>query len=559
MTHDTLRRRKFPGAVSHEQGVAAPGNPVEPVLDVADIQGNILVGFNKSYQTFLFLRIKDTAGTKRWLRTIVPQIASTEETLAFLRLFRAMRERRSAEPHGLVATWINIAFTRTGLEKLTSTAEVETFTSETFKLGMAQSAGILGDPTNAQGRPIGWVVGDAANPVDVLLIVASDDAAALRAAVSDLMKGFAQVGGVPVLELAYQQDGQALPGDLTGHEHFGFKDGISQPGVRGRVSGAAADFLTPRLIDPADPIAARFSRPGQPLVWPGLFVLGEKYPNQNPFDPMKPVDGQAPTPTWATNGSFLVLRRLRQDVAAFWGFMEETARKLALKYPALNGLTKERLASIMVGRWPSGAPVMRTPNADNPALAKNDFALNNFAFTNPSAIVKPRTGGSTDTFPLAPGDDGGTRCPFSAHLRKVNPRDDGTDQGGPERSLIRRILRRGIPFGPPLAEPLHPGSDAGDRGLLFLSYQASIEDQFEFLMTDWVNSVVNPRSYLGSGSAGQDPIIGNAAPGEMRAFTLPVDESVVEEIALPKPWVIPTGGGYFFAPSISAIRDVLAQ
>src|SRR5207249_5222276 len=116
-----------------------------------------------------------------------------------------------------------------------------------------------------------------------------------------------------------------------------------------------------------------------------------------------------------------------------------------------------------------------------------------------------------DNFPPAPADAAGLRCPFAAHIRKVNPRDDTTELGGPERSLLKRIVRRGIPFGKPLANPLRPGRDKGQRGLLFIAYQTSIESQFEFLMTDWANSTLNPHSYPGDGaehSAGHDPIIG---------------------------------------------------
>src|SRR5207253_9441831 len=99
-----------------------------------------------------------------------------------------------------------------------------------------------------------------------------------------------------------------------------------------------------------------------------------------------------------------------------------------------------------------------------------------------------------------------------------------TELGGPERSLLRRIVRRGIPFGRVLANPLRPGRDKGQRGLLFVAYQASIESQFEFLMTDWADSTINPRSYSGDAGdrpAGHDPIIGQQpADGRERTFTL---------------------------------------
>jgi Dyp-type peroxidase family len=560
-----------PPALSPIQGPALPGAPDEPVLDAHDIQGNVLVGFNKNHQAFLFLEITDAASAKRWLREIIPTIATVEETLAFRRLFRAMRNRRGEEAAGLVATWLNIAFTGSGIEKLTSAAEADKFPSDAFKLGMAARAGILGDPTDDKGNPKGWVVGGADQTLDVLVIVASDSREALRKEVKRVKDLITNIrGDSPTrsdkggLQMLYEEEGETLPGNLVGHEHFSFKDGISQPGIRGRVSPAPLDFLTPRLIDSQDPLAMTYARPGQPLVWPGQFVLGEKYPLQNPFNVVQPQLNTPPTPVWAANGSFLVFRRLRQDVASFWRFMNETAESLTMKYSALAGLNAERLASLFIGRWPSGVPIMREPAADNPDLASHMIAVNNFNFTNATNPVRliPSAAEPPDNFPLAPADSEGLRCPFAAHIRKVNPRDDTTELGGPERTLLKRILRRGIPFGRPLANPLRAGKDKGERGLLFVSYQASIEEQFEFLMTDWADSTANPRSYvsqIGDQPAGHDPIIGQQPTGaRQRSFVLRVDGQTFETIALPSDFVIPTGGGYFFAPSITALKTVLS-
>ena len=561
----------IPSALSTVQGSELLDSPEEPVIDVDDIQGNVLAGFNKNHQTFLFLEILDPESAKLWIRAIIPHIATVEETLAFNRLFRALRNRRNEEARGLVATWINIAFTWSGIQKLTSADELNKFLSGAFKLGMPKRAGTLGDPTDNKSNPTGWVVGGPNNPVDILLIVASDSKTAMRTEVGrikrSVVKGKKSIRGplTQGLRLLYAQEGETLPQSLTGHEHFGFKDGISQPGIRGRISAGPLDYLTPRLIDPADPLALTHSRPGQPLIWPGQFVLGKKYPLQNRFDALQPLANEEPAPSWATNGSFLVLRRLRQDVAAFWQFMEKTSNSIALKYPTLSNLTPERLASIFIGRWPSGVPIMREPLADNPALAGQDFALNDFNFTNatgPTRLVT-NSGEPPDTFPLAPADASGLRCPFAAHIRKVNPRDDTTELGGPERTLPRRILRRGLPYGKPLVNPLQPENDHVDRGLMFVAYQASIEDQFEFLMTDWANSTLNPRSYISdSGNpqteGGRDPVIGQTgAPSRERSFTLRIDAHTFESVPVPQDFVIPTGGGYFFTPSITALRTIL--
>jgi len=180
----------------------------------------------------------------------------------------------------------------------------------------------------------------------------------------------------------------------------------------------------------------------------------------------------------------------------------------------------------MVGRWPSGAPIMRTPGADDVDLGSNDLANNSFNFshkTEAMALV-PSVPPEPSEFRPAPADADGLRCPFASHIRKVNPGDDTTDLGGVRRTLPKRILRRGILYGPPLENCRTAAGDKVDRGLLFLSYQASIDDQFEFLIQHWVNSPDLPKDYSRDGQpAGNDPLIGQSqgASSRTRVFTLP--------------------------------------
>src|SRR5260370_76048 len=83
-----------------------------------------------------------------------------------------------------------------------------------------------------------------------------------------------------------------------------------------------------------------------------------------------------------------------------------------------------------------------------------------------------------DAFPESKADPAGITCPWAAHIRKVNPRDSGSDTGGRDSSYARRLLRVGVPFGKPLKDryaQMKDDSQKGERGLLFLSIQASIE------------------------------------------------------------------------------------
>ena len=527
--------------------------PDEPVLDIHDIQGNILAGFNKDYQTLLFFKVVEPLIAKTWLMAIAPLISTVQEVLSFNRLFKLMRKRQGHDPSGMAVTWMNIAFSFDGLMKLTK--EADQFQQDApFRIGLPKRSGLLSDPTDptAEGNPKNWVIGGTNNVPDIIVILASDDRRYLETEVNRI-KASINSG----LTLITEQLGSVRP-DLPGHEHFGFKDGISQPGIRGYVSNTKDDFLTPRFIDPKEQDALTHAKPGQPLIWPGQFVFG--YPQQDVHDPLNPKPPvQNGLPSWAKNGSFLVFRRLRQDVVAFKKFVSALAKELATK-PGFEKITPELLATKLVGRWPSGAPIMRISDADNKSLGNDDFANNHFNFvkkSDPVALV-PIPGYSGDNFPLAPDDVFGMICPHAAHIRKVNPRDDGTDTGGANDTLTRRILRRGIPYGEPLSDTATEADDPlkGNRGLLFISYQTSISDQFEFLVNRWTNQINVPLN------GGHDPIIGqNGKAGENRSrqFEIVLNGSPSETLSITSDWVIPTGGGYFFAPSISALKNVLAN
>ena len=394
------------------------------------------------------------------------------------------------------------------------------------------------------GSPRRWKVGGPKNEADIVLILASDHVSVLDDLV-DLVKLRASAAA---LRLIFEQRGNTLSGDLRGHEHFGFKDGISQPGVRGKLSAAPGDYITPRYISAADSRRLYLAKPGQQLVWPGQFLLGE--PRQSTEDQLNSAAAASNFPKWAHRGSYLVVRRLQQDVPAFYRFAAQGAARV--------GLPQAKFAAMLVGRWPSGAPILRVPAADNPALGDDDFANNHFIFDDdarPSSLI-PIPGYSGDTFPQAAADFLAQVCPHFAHIRKVHPRDTATEMGKPADSFARLILRRGIPYGPQLVGVKYPKPKlvAQDRGLMFLSYGASIEDQFEFLQRRWSNSGSQPNR------GGFDPIIGqNGRQGSrLRFIDFPTPSGVVR-IKIKSEWVTPTGGGYFFAPTISAIRDVLAS
>lgn len=525
-----------------------PGSPPEPVYTPKqqdDIQGNTIPGFNKDHQQFLFYRMCKVKQAKRFLKWIAPLITSMEEVIAFRRLYRKRRLKLGRDHVDLCSTWINIGFSHNAIRRLTSKEEAEAFGDQSFRQGLAARSGYLGDPTSrkTRGHRSRWLIGGPKDEADIVIIVASDGPDMLKDVVNKVKKRARDED----LELMFEQKGETLPGALRGHEHFGFRDGISQPGVRGKLSSSPGDYITPRYMEDTDSRRLYMAKPGQFLAWPGQFLLGEE--RQSTENHINSVPAASNFPDWARRGSYLVVRRLHQDVRAFWRFAYGAASTL--------GMDATKFASMLVGRWPSGAPIMRVPAADHPALGGDEFANNHFIFddnTRPSN--RPIPGYAGDSYPPAMADFLATVCPHFAHIRKVNPRDTATEMGKPEDSITHMILRRGIPFGPPLLNRRRPSKIlcGTDRGLMFLCYGATIEDQFEFIQRHWANSMVQPN--LG----GHDPVIGqNGRQGRRnRVIDFPTASGPVR-LKFKEEWVVPTGGGYFFAPPISAVGGILGS
>lgn len=520
----------------------------EPLIDVDDIQGNILAGFNKDHQLLLALRLREPAAARAWLGRVLPHISTHREVSRFNALFKERKARMAgAEPVGLVATWANISFSHAGLAALSSRDEADAIPDDSFRAGMPEQAAGLGDrdPDGGADPTAGWVVGARGNIPDVLLTIAGDVESLVMQLASLLRPHPADAAGPVVI---WEEMGRTRR-DLPGHEHFGFKDGISQPAVRG-VLGPLRP-LSPRELEPALPGKVDCASPGNPLVWPGQFVFGYPSTNGTSEGGGGPVAVPAMTPPWLRNGSLLVFRRLRQDVVGFHEFLRAEAARLAAT-AEFAGMTAARLGALLVGRWPSGAPVMRSPQSDLPALGEAGALANDFDFDADTEAPRYLPGFEVnDQFPRARADRLGSVCPHGAHIRKVNPRDQDTDKGDRFDTLRRRVLRRGIPYGDELPVPFDgpmPADDGVDRGLHFLCFQTSIVEQFEVLQATWANSSDKPKP------SGTDMIIGQGGEGA-RSLELLSESEDEQSVSTPRLFVFTTGGGYFFAPSLSALAD----
>jgi Dyp-type peroxidase family len=533
-----------------------PTSPItvhEPVLPMDDIQGIATPGFLKPHQTLVGVicdgSVTAVQSFKRVIGELAAEVATARQTLDDRRSFRAQKTARGAKKRGTAL--LAVGFTYQGLLKLTPGAQA--IPGDAFRQGLAARSALLGDPADprAEGNAGNWTVGGPGKELDALFVVAGDDRPVVAKRVSDLLALLKRAK----IEVVYNEDG-GVRDDMPGHEHFGFDDGVSQPGIRGRASDAADDFVTDRHIDATcEPAHSLFGYPGQDLVWPGVLLLG--HPATSP-DPLVPGLPSQAVPEWSRNGSFLVFRRLRQDVGLFWRTMRDEAERLH-GLPGYETMTDDLLASRIVGRWPSGAPVNRVPAADDPRLGGDPEANNNFRFDS-DAVPLPLASGNQDQFPQSKADPAGITCPWAAHIRKVNTRDSGSDMGGRDSTYARRLLRVGVPFGKPLENRYATKKDdpqRGQRGLLFLSIQASIEEQFEFLSSRWMNDPARPKT-----PGGHDLFVGqNPADGAERLRRCVLFGSGMQQatVATDAQWIVPTGGGYFFVPSLSSLADVLAR
>lgn len=512
----------------------------EPLLATDQIQANIVPGFRFPFQHLVAIAVKDTISARALIGELLPRVTTMREALEFhserLEQARANYNFGVASFHAVAShpLWINLAIGNDLFRELAG--DVADNVDRSFKLGLHRRSFTLGDQRDAshEGHKGNWVVGGPDNSADLFLILGSSNRDVLDEAVDSMLNLVTQRSH----EVIYQERGNRLVND---QEHFGFRDGVSQPAMRGRVAENPDVFLAHRRVQNL-PMGPEWASPGSPLIWPGEFVFGYSKQNPNHFRNPEPSTSD----DWLKNGSFLVFRRLKQDVQLFLQDTERMASELAAS-PAFSRFNPELMRASLVGRWPDGTPLQQSPHGP-PLQPQPETRMNYFGFNENTASLQLING---ETVVGTNGDPDGITCPFHAHIRKVNPRDRATDLGSETNTLKMRILRRGIPFGRPFEE----APNDINRGLLFLCYQTSIREQFEQLMLRWVNSTINPEP---GSQEGYDMILGqNGADARRERFCVFQDSSGNQaKVGTQRDWVITTGGGYFFCPSIDALKRI---
>jgi Dyp-type peroxidase family len=496
----------------------------EPVLATTRIQGDVLPGLLKKNELLLFFRIDDAT-------TFVPFLKGLPLTSmqTVLDQRAEVADRRSRGVTALIpAPGLNVAFAFTGLTRLGVPGLSGLPGLAEFEAGMAARQAVLSDPDPAHWRSVG-----PQHHADGVFVLTG----ASRAEIDDTIALHLAPSGANGWTVVREEAGVVRPDPVHGHEHFGYADGVSQPGVRGTTPAGA--IITPSVDADDRPDQGAL---GQDLLWPGEFVFG--YPGQDnqlgAADPDVTRAGPvvAPPVPFMDQGAFLVFRRLAQQVPEF----DASVRALAKQTTGADAASAELLGAQLVGRWKSGAALELTPVKEDLSLAEGTPRENDFEF----------------------GDDReGVRCPWAAHVRKAYPRDDVRHSTTPTELEVahaeaftqtHRMMRRGIAFGPELshAEALS-GHTTQQRGLLFVCYVSSIADQFEFVQQAWVDSPDFPQ--VGSGV---DPVMGQPHTGTLPFLgAAPFSEDAGNKPPLAVPhFVTMEGGDYFFAPGLDAVQGL---
>ncbi len=514
-----------------ESWLALFGSAARPAskLVSSEIQSLVFGGLGfMPFATCLFHALPDAeADTRAWLAAVLPFVAFNDG-------------RRLA-----ARAVLTLAFGPEGLKRLGLPDEgLETF-PYAFLDGITTQARarILGDTGPSAAEHWRW---GRQQPHAALLIhgYTADEVAALEATLTDIAA--AHGGGVMHRVLLKEVTADK-------REPFGFLDGVSQPVIRGTYKGLRS----------ADPIH---------LVEPGEFILG--YPDNRGNVPPGPTlpptadpENQLPLVETAgdftrnfvngvrdlgRNGTFLVIRELEQDVAAFRTYCEAEAARLADRLPEPYRIDAAFIGAKLVGRWQDGSSLVRHPylprNEDHETRATERAKTGTGADAAVAHQVDRPAKAShkaDNDFLFGTEDPEALSCPFGAHIRRANPRDS-LDPGSADQIAIsnrHRIIRIGRPYVP------EPG---GKPGLFFMCLNGDIERQFEFVQQTWLKS----PSFHGL-SCEKDPLLGDGQEG-MCGFTIPSRDGPVRLSPVPQ-FVTTRGGGYFFLPGrrlIEFLADV---
>lgn len=430
-------------------------------LEVDDIQHFLLARTPARAARYEFLSFANAEAGRAWLAGIVDKVGTGA----------------SVGSHAPDARWITVGITANGLRTIgVQDASIATFPAE-FREGLASRASIVG--FTGANHPEHWDAGFTDASLHAIAVLFARDVAERDRAAETHREYLSDIGGVTLLS---SLNLEAISPDGKPREHFGYLDRLSEIPIEG--FGASGT-------------------PGSgPPVKAGEFFLG--YSDETGATP------ELPRPAELTrNASFVAYVRMQEHVGAFREFLRAHSR---------TPDEQELIAAKLMGRWRGGAPLVLSPEHDDPVLGADLQRTNDFNY----AAMDPH----------------GYRCPVGAHIRRMNPRDT---VHGLQR---HRMIRRGGTYGPPLPEGVP--DDGADRGVAAFIGCASLSRQFEFAMNVWVND----PTFKGLDNE-RDPIIGT----QDRTFDMTIPKRPVRKSITGLPaFTTVRAGAYFLLPGIRALR-----
>jgi deferrochelatase/peroxidase EfeB len=372
------------------------------LLDFDDIQHFLMSRPRARAARYEFLTFRSATCGNAWLTGLIDKVGTA----------------RVVGSSVVDSRWVTLGFTWEGLRALgMAEASLATFPEE-FRQGMAARAAILG--LTGINHPDHWVGGLASPELHAIVVLFARDVAERERCRQEHERYLARCDGV---ELLSSLDLEAIPPFDHAHEHFGYRDRLSQPFIEGTG------------VEPT---------PGAgPPIKPGEFFLGCP-------DEEGPAAGLPQPEILSRNGSYVAYLRMEEHVGAFRDFLREHADTPELQ---------ELMAAKLMGRWRSGAPLVLAPDKDDATLGADGRRNNDFKY--------------------AAEDPHGYACPLGAHIRRMNPRDTAVNMNR------RKMIRRGGTYGPPLPEGVP--DDGIERGIAAFVGCASLVRQFEFAMNVWAN------------------------------------------------------------------------
>lgn len=470
-------------------------------LNVHDIQGNILRAYNFSAGIHYFVRFPDAERGRALLRDLLPEVTPERDW--------------STRP--VIA--LNVALTYSGLKALEVDQAILDKLPDAFSEPIRERARReLGD------NPEEWEPELGRPDTHALVLLASSEEAQAGASLPDRFPQLACAGKWLTALMRDRgatqvlcQHVEALP--AYQREHFGFADGLGQPAIEG-----VADNRPGQGTPDPDPNSDTWYD-----IQPGEFILGYR------DEDGKPLLDEA---TWLLyDGSYMVYRKLEQDVPAFRRVVSDQAARLNAAWfgSRLNARAAfELMCAKLCGRWRDGQPIELEQGPDRGQDLLQEIATppeNNFRYGN---------------------DRAGFRCPAGAHVRRTNPRDLLGRNG--QEARRHRIIRRGVPYGPPFEDwdrngETTPSDDHRKRGLIFICFNGNLERQFEVVQGQWCDN----GDDFGLGKA-QDFLLGNDIEGQ-----LTIDGDPPFFVRKGEPLVITRGCEYLLMPGLAALERIAAQ